>query len=237
VVLDIEPVADVQALPVDRDRLARERVQDDDGDQLFGEVEGAVVVGAVGHHHRQAVGFVPGAHEVVGAGFRGGVGAVGGVGRVFGELSRRAEGAEDLVGRDVVEAEGGGPPLAGPVGAGGFQHLEGAHHVGLDEGARAVDRAVDMAFGGEVHHGIGSVFREDAVERGAVADVGLFKGVAGAVRDLRHVGEVRSVGQRVEVHDLVALPDRVADDRRADEAGAAGDEEFHGLNLGTRTGT
>ena len=65
VVLDVEPVAHLHAVAVDRQRLAGEGVDDHQRDQLFGEVIGPVVVAAVGGEHRQAVGVVPGPHQVV----------------------------------------------------------------------------------------------------------------------------------------------------------------------------
>ena len=65
VILDVKPVADILARAIDRDRLAVERVQDHDRDQLFGEMKRAVIVRAIGQHHRQAVGFVPGADQVI----------------------------------------------------------------------------------------------------------------------------------------------------------------------------
>ena len=65
VVFDIKPVADVCPSAINRDRFARQGVQDHDRDQLFGEMEGAVVVGAVGQHDGQAVGLMPGADEVI----------------------------------------------------------------------------------------------------------------------------------------------------------------------------
>src|SRR5712691_7154941 len=54
VILDIEPVADIVALAVDRDRLTRQRLQDRERDQLFREMIGAVIVRAVAHHGRQS---------------------------------------------------------------------------------------------------------------------------------------------------------------------------------------
>ena len=64
-VIHIEPVADVVALAVDGQRLAVHRVQDHQRDELLGELIRAVVVGAVGGDDGQAVGVVPGTHEVV----------------------------------------------------------------------------------------------------------------------------------------------------------------------------
>jgi len=85
VVFDIQPVADLAAVAVDGQGFAGEGVEDDVGDEFFGEVAWAVVVGAVGDEGGQAVGALPGAHEVVAGCFAGGVGAGRGVGGGFGE--------------------------------------------------------------------------------------------------------------------------------------------------------
>ena len=103
---DEEPVADLLAVAVDGKRLALERVGDHERDELFGELEGAVVVGAVGDDGGQAVGVDPGADEMVAGGLGGGVGAVGREGRLLVEgRVVGGEGAVDLVGGDVEEAE------------------------------------------------------------------------------------------------------------------------------------
>lgn len=74
VVFDIEPVADVFAGAIDRDGLAAQGLEEDDGNEFFGELAGAVVVRAIGDHDRQAIGVVPGAGEVIGSGLGGGIG-------------------------------------------------------------------------------------------------------------------------------------------------------------------
>ena len=167
VVADVEPVADLEAVTVNGERLAFQRMKDHERDEFFGELEGAVVVGAVGDERGEAEGVVPGADEVVAGGFRGGVGAVGGEGRVFVEGGvGGGEGAVDLVGGDVEEAEGGaaGVVEGGVEGAGGLQELEGAADVGVEEGAGFEDGAVDVAFGGEMEDGTGAMVGEDAGE-------------------------------------------------------------------------
>lgn len=143
--------------------------------------------------------------------------------------------AVDFVGGDVVEAEGSALVfrLLFEIGAGGFEQGEGADDIGLDKFACAVYAAVNVAFGGQVHDGAGLVLREDALERGTVADVGVFKGVT---RGAGHGGEgleVAGVGEFVEVDDALAgVLDQVADKGGADKAGAAGDEEGHGAGVG-----
>jgi hypothetical protein len=59
-----------------------------------------------------------------------------------------------------------------PIGARRLQQHEGSHHVGLDEIGRAGDRAIDMAFGRQVHDAVGPE-RGDGLGHGAaVANVG-----------------------------------------------------------------
>ena len=59
-----------------------------------------------------------------------------------------------------------------------LQQREGADDVGVDEFAGPVDRAVDVAFGREVHDGVGRVLIEQRPQRRAVADVDLAERIA-----------------------------------------------------------
>ena len=84
-VLHVEPVAHVLALAIDGKGTAMADVVDEEGDELLGELEGAVVVGAVRDDGGHAVGVVEGTHEVVAAGLGSRIGAVGLVLEVLGE--------------------------------------------------------------------------------------------------------------------------------------------------------
>ena len=66
VVLGVDPVADVLALPVELGADAVDYVRDLPGDELLHVLVGAVVVGAVGDRGAQAVGAGPGADQHVG---------------------------------------------------------------------------------------------------------------------------------------------------------------------------
>ncbi|PAV72886.1 hypothetical protein WR25_21003 [Diploscapter pachys] len=105
VILDVQPVAHLVALAVDRQRLAIQGLGDHQRDQLFGEVIGPVIVRAVGDQHRQSEGMAPSADQMVAARFRRRIGRARIVGRLFGEQACVAEAAVHLVGRDVVETE------------------------------------------------------------------------------------------------------------------------------------
>ncbi len=66
-----------------------------------------------------------------------------------------------------------------------------------------------MAFGGQVHDGIGLVLGKDTVQLGAVANIDLLKRVARAGAALGQRGQVARVGQLIDIDDAVA---RVAND-------------------------
>ena len=88
---------------------------------------------------------------------------------------------------------------------------------------RPVDRAVDVAFGGEVHHRVGTVCLEHLLDRGGVGDVGLDEEVAGVAARLLERLFRGGVGHLVHVdHAVVGGADEMADHGRADEAAAAG---------------
>ena len=160
VVADVEPVADVESVAIDRERLAVERIEDDERDQLFRKLKWAVIVGAIGGERRQSVGVLVGAHQVIAAGLGGGVGTVGLVGVGLGEgRVGFAERSVDLIGGDVEKAEAG-LGLRGKgavVGERFVEEAKGSDDVGEDELFGADDGAVDVAFGGKVYQRIGLV--------------------------------------------------------------------------------
>ena len=77
-----------------------------------------------------------------------------------------------------------------PIGASGFKQVERADDVGLDKLACGIDRAVNMTFCRQVHHGIRLVLCKHAVKFGMIADVHLLKSVT------RTVGYI---SQRLEI--------------------------------------
>ena len=85
VVEDVEPVADVSAVAVDGDGIARRGVADDGGDELLVVLLGAIIVRTVGDDGVEPVGVAVAAHQHIAGGLGGGVGAVGGVGGLLGE--------------------------------------------------------------------------------------------------------------------------------------------------------
>ena len=71
--------------------------------------------------------------------------------------------------------------------------------------------------------------REDVFNSFAIADIGLDELVAGQMIDGLEIFEVARVGEFIEVDDLVGpvVQERHAHETGADEACAAGNDEFH----------
>jgi hypothetical protein len=83
---------------------------------------------------------------------------------------------------------------AAPVPQRFLQQREGADDVGLDELAGPVDRAVDMAFGREIHHCVRLVCLEQFSQLVALADAGLLEGVARMAGRTEQRSEVGRIG-------------------------------------------
>jgi hypothetical protein len=91
-----------------------------------------------------------------------------------------------------------------------------------------VDRAVDVRLGGEVDDRLCVALLERGSDRRGVLDRPPAEAEARRGRDVCEVLLAPGVGQLVEHRDLVAVLDQtLARERRADEAGAAADEQSH----------
>src|SRR5262245_38365583 len=110
------------------------------------------------------------------------------------------------------------------------------YDVGLDECDRTVDRTVDVALGGQIHHQIGPVGLEQATKPWSVANVRVLEPVAGMVRGIRDRVRIGGVGQLVDIDDPCGgFAQQRANGGRADEARAPSHEDgsilqaFHAL--------
>ena len=241
VVDHIEPVAHIFPLAIDGQGLAVADVVDEERDEFFRELVGAVVIRAVGHQRGHAVGVVIGAYEVVAAGLGGAVGAVGivlgGLQEEFAAVGGGALGlvklqrAVNLVRGNMVEALAF--PVAVPVLAGGLQQAQRAHYIRAGKGEGVFDGAVDVALGGEVNDAIYIVLLHDGAHALEVADVGLHEGVVRLALNILQVGQVTGIGEGIQVNNFVlgVLVDEETYNVRADEAGAACDENVHDLRF------
>ena len=218
VVLGVDPVADILALPVELGADAVDDVRDLPGDELLHVLVGAVVVGAVGDRGAQAVGAGPGADQHVRGRLGARVRAARVVRRLLGELGGVVERqvAVDLVGGDVVVADA--------IFADGLQQAEGALHVGAQERLRVGDGVVVVALCGVVHDRV--VAGDDPIEQLRVADVtdDELDPVLGQPRDVLGVAGVGQLVQDGDMHVRVVVHD-VVHEVAADEAAAARDDD------------
>ena len=83
-----------------------------------------------------------------------------------------------------------------------------------------------MAFGGEMHHLVGSEGLERLGDGAPVANVDLGEAVVGRVADRRQGLQVSGIGQRVDVEHRDAIADQAPAQSRADEPCAAGHKHF-----------
>ncbi len=219
-VLHVDPVPDVLPVSVKGDRPAFKRGEDDRRDELFRELPGAVVVRAVGGHHRKAVGVVIGPDKVVGGRLRGGIGRVGGIGRGLAKgRVRGGEGAVDLVGGDMEKAEIPRTPFPLPVAKRRVEKDEGPKDIRRHELPGAFDGAIHMALGREVKDPRGTVAQEELGHRLGIPDVPPDKEMVRVMGESVEVGEVPRIGQKVECHHLrLLLPADPVDEVCADEA-------------------
>ena len=248
-----EPVAHVLALAVNRKRLLMADVVNEERNQLFGELVRTVVVTAVRHDGRHAVGIVERTHEVVGTRLGCGIRRVRrvlrrlveevvAVGQVMfragsgrGERRRDAfrvvhlESTVDFVGGDMVEA------LAFvlfreafPVELRGLQERKCAHHVRLRKRERILDGTVHVAFGREVDNAVNLLVLHELVESVKVADVHLHELVVGLALDILQVREVARVGKLIQVDNFVfrVLVHEQANHMATNKASTAGDYDI-----------
>jgi len=105
-----------------------------------------------------------------------------------------------------------------------FKQRERADNVRVDERLGAIDRSIDMRFGGEVHDRIGMPIGEDASHGAGVRDVGAHERHARVFQRLLQVEEAARVRQLVDNDEAMGgFGERVVDEIGADEAGSTCD--------------
>jgi hypothetical protein len=219
-------VAHLFAVAVEGQRQIVDGVCHPDRDDFFGVLKRADVVGPAGDRNGQAIGAVIGQAEQIAAGLAGRIRAARAHGIALEAAPGRVDVAIHLVGRDLVIA-------LDLEGAGGLEQLVGAVAVGHVEGARRLDRAVDVRIGGEVDDDAGVVAAHGVEDGLAVGDIAPHERIAALElgRDVDQVVRVAGVGEFVVDDDVpirVALQS-VADVVGADKPGPAGDEDvLHG---------
>ena len=216
-VVDVEPVAARVTVPVDRQRLAHERLRDESRHDLLRMLPRPVVVERAHDHDRQVVRDPVAVGEAVPACLRGRVGAAR-VERVLLVHRVPLRGAVHLARRDQQE------PLDGRPADRVEQDLRPLDVRGHELGGTLENRLLDMRLGGRVDDHVDAA--DDLPHELGVADVAVDELQARMAHHLGEVLEVARVGERVERdHVVIRVLQQVADEVRRDEPGAAGDED------------
>ena len=228
VILDVEPVTNLLTIAINWQRLTRQRVVDHQRNELFREMEGAIIVGAIGGQHWQTIGVVVGTHQVVGRRLARRVGTVRLVAVGFTECGRILfQRAIDFICGDMQETEG--LPLrirkSGVIGADSFEQAEGADNVGLDEIFRPVDGAVDMRFCSEVDHRAWLMFCQQAGQQIGIGNAAMDEHMASITGQASQILQIAGIGQGIEIeHRFIALRQPVENEIAANKTSTAGDK-------------
>ncbi|CAM4515923.1 hypothetical protein KLAE6086_24945 [Klebsiella aerogenes] len=115
--------------------------------------------------------------------------------------------------------------------AGGFEQCESTDQVGLDKRGRAINRAVDVAFGRQVHHDIRLEGIELRRNSSRVSNIGLGERVAFVAGYRRQRLEVTGIGQAVHDKDFIpGIFNDMTNNSRTDKTSATGNKDLHALS-------
>ena len=115
-----------------------------------------------------------------------------------------------------------------PVATHRLQQTKGAHNVGFNEFAGAMNGAVYMAFSGKVEHSTGLVFGQQFGQQRSITNVTLHKHMLRIVFQGSQGLQITGVGELVEIDDFfIAVRHPVQDKIGTNEACAAGNENGH----------
>ena len=207
-VADVQPVAHLLTITIDRQRLARERIGNDEWDQFLGELQRSVVIRAVAGNDRQTIGVMPGAHEMIRCRLGCRVRAVRCIRRGLGKRCVvRTQTTEDFIRGYMQKTKCGFVRVrqSGQIGARRFEQAEGTIDIGSDEITRAMNRTINVAFGCKMHDGAWTVLFQQRGYQRAIADITLHKDMTGIAGQGGKIGRITGIGQLIQVdHGLIA---------------------------------
>jgi hypothetical protein len=232
-VVHVEPVTDVSAVPVDRQFQTFHGIVDHERDELLGKLVRPVVVRTIGDEGREPVSSKIGSCQVIRGCFAGGVGAGGVIGSVLREIPCAPQGAINLV-RGNVEKSLSLKGLRGarqPESATGFEEVKGAVDIGSHKGLGAKNAPVHVGFRSKMNHPVDGGNFENALNHFSVADIAFNEAVSfgKTLLHIGQIGEIAGIGEQVEIDhlDVVRAFENMSYKIAADESAAAGDEYVH----------
>ena len=132
---------------------------------------------------------------------------------------RRIDRTVDFIGGALQKRNGRGPA--------NLQEVRGARDIGAHKVTGMLERAIDMGLGREIEDPIDAVFVNEARDQFVVDNVALHEGKARILVGTDEVSAVPGVGELVQ-HDEALESfhlQKVSGERRADEAGAASEQD------------
>ena len=259
VILYIEPVSNIFALAIHRQRTAMAYVVDKQWNQLLWELIRTIIVATISYDGRQSVSVVERPHKMVARRLGSRIWRMRLILQIFREklfaVSQMVLAARRLCGERRLDSFGVGhlqrainlvsgnvvEPLALkllrqrlPVQFCSLQERQSAHHVGLCKRERILDGAVNVALCGEVDDAVDLLVLHQLIERIKVADVHPDKLVVGLVLNVFEVGEIARVGKFVKVNYLIikVFINKKAYNMTPDKTCAARDNDvFHIINF------
>ena len=111
------------------------------------------------------------------------------------------------------------------MGPGRLEQVEGAEHVAADKDARAIDGAIHVALGSQVHHQIGIGLTHSSGGGLSITEIHLQQLMVlnGGLAELLNASEITGVAALIEIEDLDAgLGQQPPHHRTTDEPGPTG---------------
>ena len=161
----------MQPVSIHREWFILEGVSDHQGDELFGELVGAIIVRTAQDDGREAVCVDVGAYEQIGSCLARRIGAAGIEGSVFSEILRGRGASVHLIGADLDKKRH-------TVLTRRFQQQMGPYDVRGDKAGRVFNAPIHVGFRGEVDNRI-EARGQHFLHGPGIANIGLDKPVAG----------------------------------------------------------
>ena len=226
-VFDIEPVADIEAVPIDRQRLVMQGIDNHEGNQLFREMIRSIVVGTAADGHRQTIGPMIGQDQEIRRSFRGTIRA--------GRMNRRRFRKEQ-----IGPIQGQIPinfirrylmiPLD-TVLAAGIHEDSRSHDIRFQENRRIFNRPVNVRFSRKIDDHIGMFLFKQLIHCLAVTNIGLDKAEIILVHNWCQRRQISGIRQLIQTNHLVlrVLSQHMKHKIRPNKPGPAGDDDVHAI--------
>ncbi len=216
IIQHVNPIPDVHAVPVKRQRLILNGVRNEQRNNLFRILIRTEIIRAAGDDGRESVGPDIRLNQQIPRGLGRRIGAV--------RTQRRVLRERAVLNAPVhlVRADLDIPFVVIP--SRGLQKHIGPVDIRLNKTARLQDRTIHMRLGCEIDDDVD--LPGQGLHRGRITNVAPHEAVVRMAFDIPQVVGIPGIGKLVQIDDRIIrmLPDHLPDEVAADETGATGDE-------------